>query len=237
MMMTAMLRHAAEDEGKFQSEEQLEEAGIQPAQGEMAEANLSEKVTEQQISQEDKTAELNFAAGWQVEATEEEDGMGDLVDLPICREEVQWSRLQKESQPWEQLDEIIEEIRRLMIRSAEVVSKGKLSRGEPTIAAGQQMQQQQRSDGADGQLQRTVWDPGGFQQPCWEAHEQELMIFSAEEYDAGASLQVIKHQPTNTSSAHSMEGERHNPLTFSNFENCIKCCKAEEPKAMHVSRL
>jgi hypothetical protein len=45
--------------------------------------------------------------------------MGDLVDLPICREEVQWSRLQKESQPWEQLDEIIEEIRRLMIRSAE----------------------------------------------------------------------------------------------------------------------
>jgi hypothetical protein len=53
------------------------------------------------------------------------------------------------------------------------------------------MQQQQRSSGADGQLQRTVWDPGGFQQPCWEAHEQELMIFAAEEYDAGASLQVI----------------------------------------------
>jgi hypothetical protein len=37
------------------------------------------------------------------------------------------------------LDEIIEEIRRLMIRSAEVVSKGKLSRGEPAIATGQQM--------------------------------------------------------------------------------------------------
>jgi hypothetical protein len=43
MMMTAMSRHAAEDEGKFQSEEQLEEAGIQPAQGEMAEASLSEE--------------------------------------------------------------------------------------------------------------------------------------------------------------------------------------------------
>jgi hypothetical protein len=38
MMMTAVSRHAVEDEGKFQSEEQLEEAGIQPAQGEMAEA-------------------------------------------------------------------------------------------------------------------------------------------------------------------------------------------------------
>jgi hypothetical protein len=189
-------------------------------------------VTEQQVSQEDKTAELNFAAGWQVEATEEEDGMGDLVDLPICREEVQWSRLQKESQPWEQLDEIIEEIRRLMIRSAEAVSKGKLSRGEPAIAAGQQMQQQQRSSGADGQLQRTVWDPGGFQQPCWEAHEQELMIFAAEEYDAGASLQVIKHQPTNTSK-HTFNGEERGTTLslFSNFENCIKCCKAGRAKS------
>ena len=54
----------------------------------MAEASLSEKVTEPQVSQEDKTAELNFAAGWKVEATKEEDGMGDLVDLPICREEL-----------------------------------------------------------------------------------------------------------------------------------------------------
>jgi hypothetical protein len=35
-------------------------------------------MTEQQISQEDKTVELNFAAGWQVEATEEEDSLGDL---------------------------------------------------------------------------------------------------------------------------------------------------------------
>jgi hypothetical protein len=55
--------------------------------------------------------------------------MGDLVDLPICREEVQHNRLQKESHPWEHLDEIIEEIIRLMIRLAEAVSKGKLSRG------------------------------------------------------------------------------------------------------------
>jgi hypothetical protein len=79
----------------------------------MVEESLSEK-----ISQEDKTAELIFVVGWQVEATEEEYGMGDLVDLPICREEVQRSELQKESQPWEQLDEIIEEIRSLMIRSS-----------------------------------------------------------------------------------------------------------------------
>jgi hypothetical protein len=37
-----------------------------------------------------------------------------------------------------------------------------------------------------------IWDPGGFQ--CWRrgAHEQELMFFLAEEYDAGASLQLSK---------------------------------------------
>ena len=87
-MMTAMSRHAVVDEEKFQSEEQLEEAGIQPAKGEIVEASMSEQMTEQQISQEDKTAELNFAAGWQVEATEEENGMGDLVDIPISMKEV-----------------------------------------------------------------------------------------------------------------------------------------------------
>jgi hypothetical protein len=45
---------------------------------------------------------------------------------------VQHKRLHKESHPLEQLDEIIEEIRRLMSRSAaETTSEGKLSRGEP----------------------------------------------------------------------------------------------------------
>jgi hypothetical protein len=46
-MMTAVSRHVAEDEGEFHSEEQLEEVGIQLAQGEMAEASLSEQMTEQ----------------------------------------------------------------------------------------------------------------------------------------------------------------------------------------------
>jgi hypothetical protein len=106
----------------------------------MAEERLLEKVTEQRSVKKDKTTELNFATGWQAKTREEEDGMGDLVDLPICREEVQWRRLQNKSQPWEQLDEEIEEIRRLMIISIEAVSKGKLSRGEPAIAAGKQQQ-------------------------------------------------------------------------------------------------
>jgi hypothetical protein len=97
-MMTAALRFAAEGESEFHYEEKLEEPGDAPA-GELAEEKLSKEEAEKRLS--DKTAKLNFAEEWQVEATEEEDGMGDLVDLPICREEVQWSRLQKESQLWE----------------------------------------------------------------------------------------------------------------------------------------
>jgi hypothetical protein len=117
----------------------LDEVGVEPVE-EMVEASLPERVTEQQVSQEGETVEKNFATWWKVEATKEEDGMGDLVGLPICREEVQWRRLQKESQPWEQLDEIIEEIRRLMLRSAaETASEEEMSRGEPAIAVGQQM--------------------------------------------------------------------------------------------------
>jgi hypothetical protein len=72
-MMTVVLRSAAEGESKFQSEEQLEEAGIQPVQGEMAEASLSEKMTEQSSVTKIRLQKLNFAAEWQVEATEEED--------------------------------------------------------------------------------------------------------------------------------------------------------------------
>jgi hypothetical protein len=110
---------------------------------------LSQEEFEQQISNE--TAEMESAAEWPINATKRyEDGMGDLVDLPICREEVQWRRLHTKGQPWEQLNEVIEEIKRLMIISAEAVNKGKLNTGEPTIATGQQQQQQQQSRGADG---------------------------------------------------------------------------------------
>jgi hypothetical protein len=54
--------------------------------------------------------------------------MGDHCDLPNCRKFLQLRRLHEQSQPLEQLDEVIEEIRELMIRSAETVSKEKLSR-------------------------------------------------------------------------------------------------------------
>jgi hypothetical protein len=43
----------------------------------MEKESLSEKVTKQQVNQEDKSVELNFTVGCQVGATEEEDGMGE----------------------------------------------------------------------------------------------------------------------------------------------------------------
>jgi hypothetical protein len=43
--------------------------------------------------------------------------------------------LHKKSQPLEQLDRVIEEIRKLMLRSAEAVNKEELSRGDPFIAS------------------------------------------------------------------------------------------------------
>jgi len=84
---------------------------------ELAEVELSKNVTEQQVIQEE-TVEMVFAAGWQVKATEEEeeDGMGDHDDLPNCRKFLQLGRLKKQSQPLEQLDEVIENIRKFMIR-------------------------------------------------------------------------------------------------------------------------
>jgi hypothetical protein len=117
----------------YQPKERLEGAGDIPA-GELAEEKLSEGETEQQLS--DGTAELKFAAGWQAKATRDgESHKGDQFYLPTDKEELQLRRLHKENQPLEQLDRVIEEIRKLMLRSAEVVSKGKSSRGEPAIAS------------------------------------------------------------------------------------------------------
>jgi hypothetical protein len=130
---------------------------------ELAEFELSEKrMTEQQDSQEE-TAELKTAVEWQLKATDEdeEDSMGDHSNLPMCQKNLQLRRLQQQNQPLEQLDREIEDIRRLMLRSAQTTSEEKLGR-EKAAAAAQRKQQQQ--NGAEEKLQRLVWDPGGFQQ-------------------------------------------------------------------------
>jgi hypothetical protein len=159
-------------EETYQHELQLEEAGIKPV-GELIRVSLFEEIAEQQFSGE--TMKLEFATVWPVDITRDESGMGDQNDLPMEQhEDLQSRRLHKLKQPMKQLEEAIEEIRELMLRSAEeVVIKGKLDRKEPTRAAGEMRQQR---SGEERQLQEKVWDPRVFQQ-SWEDHEQKLMNF------------------------------------------------------------
>ena len=83
---------------------------------------------------------MEFAAEWPLSATKRDKySRGYRADLPIEKTEVRQRRLHTKSQPLEQLDEVIEEIRRLMLSSAaETSNNEKLSRREPTRAAGQQ---------------------------------------------------------------------------------------------------
>jgi hypothetical protein len=96
---------------------------------EWAEFELSEKrMIEQQVSQEE-TVELKSAAEWKIEATDEDEegSMGDHGDLPNGQNFLQLRRLH-EDQPLEQLDEVIIEIRELMLKSADTASREQLSR-------------------------------------------------------------------------------------------------------------
>jgi hypothetical protein len=53
---------------------------------------------------------------------------------PSTRKALKQRRLHTKSQPLEQLDEVIEKIRKMMFRSVEAVSQGNMSRGELAIA-------------------------------------------------------------------------------------------------------
>jgi hypothetical protein len=61
------------------------------------------------------------------------------------------------------------------------------------------------------QLQKMVCDLEGFPQLRWEAHEQELMNFAAEEYDAGASLHDSQPAASHVSEFKSCDEERCSP--------------------------
>jgi hypothetical protein len=111
--------------GAYQPEERLKRVGDIPTQEELTKANLSEEEVEQQL--DDETTELNSAADWKLDATKgDKDSMGDRVYMPIDKygeKEVQQRRLHKKSQPLEQLDRVIEETRKMMLRSAETMAK------------------------------------------------------------------------------------------------------------------
>jgi hypothetical protein len=121
---------------------------------------------------------LESAAEWKIMPQKKKKMIwGIKYDLPTDKKEVQQRRLHKKSQPLEQLDRVIEEIKKLMLRSAEAVSRGELNRREPAIAAGKkqkkkkkQKQQQHSWRGARGQLQGEF----GIQED-FNTGEEELM--------------------------------------------------------------
>jgi hypothetical protein len=72
-----------------------------------------------------RPAELESAAEWPVNVTRDESSMGDQDDLPLEKhEELQPSRLHKENQPMKQLEEVIQEIRELMLKSVKKCQQG-----------------------------------------------------------------------------------------------------------------
>jgi hypothetical protein len=152
---------------------------------------------------------------------DEEDAWEIMMIYPIAEKNLQLRRLHEQSQPLEQLDEVIEKIRELMIRSAETASKEKLSR-KRSSSNSSSSSSNSRGDGADEQLQKFVWDPGGFPQLRVEAHEQELMNFAAEEYDAGASLHVSQPASQPRQRMHSRLKRGATLISILNL-NVIKC--------------
>jgi hypothetical protein len=68
-----------------------------------------------------------------------------------------------------------------------------------------------------------IWDPGGFPQLRWEAHEQELMNFAAEEYDAGASLHVSQPASQSVKIQIAFKAEERRCPHFDLELNVIKC--------------
>jgi hypothetical protein len=82
---------------------------------------------------------LESAVEWPLSTTKRDKyNMGYRVDLPTKMKELKQRRLHTKGQPLEQLDEVIEEIRRLMLSSvAETTNNEKLKNKGLAIAVGQ----------------------------------------------------------------------------------------------------
>jgi hypothetical protein len=135
---------------------------------------------------------------------------------------LQLRRLHEQNQPLEQLDEVIKEIMELMLKSADTASRGEAEQKR------KQQQQQCRSSSSSRKMEQmeSSKDLFGiqedFQQLRGEAHEQELMIFAAEEYDAGASLHIS--QPASQPRQRACIQRLKRGATSFKFElNVIKC--------------
>jgi hypothetical protein len=92
---------------------------------------------------------------------DKEEGVGDHDDLPNDQKFLQLRRLHGQDQPLEQLDEVIEEIRELMLKSAHTASREQLGRRKEATAAAA-AEAAATTEWSGWKLQRLIWDPGGF---------------------------------------------------------------------------
>jgi hypothetical protein len=106
------------DEGLHQHKEQLGEAEMGTTEGLAGENMSGEVVVEQQFGDEEPVG-VETAAEWQVKATKGEGVLGSQCDFPIDKEQVQRASLQQKNQSIEKLDEVIKEIRKLMLELEE----------------------------------------------------------------------------------------------------------------------
>jgi hypothetical protein len=123
---------------------------------------------------------------------------------------------------------------KLMLRLVEAVNKRELNRTEFSIAAGKKkkrkrkQQQQHRWRGEKGQLQKRIWDLGGFQHWRRGAHEKDLMFLLEGEYDAGESIHLRKcfSMPTRKNAMEEGRGIKPPILKFEIILYIFLCCKA-----------
>jgi len=179
------------DGENFQDEEKLEEARDMPTR-DMSVATLLDEEDEQQVSQEN-TAEKTTTE-WTLSATEdeEEDSMGVHGDFPIYRNKLQQRRLHEQSQPGQQLDEVIKHLRKLMLKSAQETSiNEKLIRRETTAVAVERWTRKIAP--------KSFFRSRRIQYPRWRAHEQELVNFSQQRSMMQEHLSQASHVPASQS--------------------------------------
>jgi hypothetical protein len=145
------------DGGAYYPKEQLEEVGVEPTQEDLKELIYQRrKLSNSSVM---RLQNWSLQQGGNLMPQKEEDNMGDRYDLPFHqhKEEMQQSSLhERRNQLVEQLEEVIEEVRELMLRSTqETSSKEKLSRRKPAREAGKQQhsnKEEEQEDNSKGEF-------------------------------------------------------------------------------------
>jgi hypothetical protein len=107
----------------------------------------------------------------------------------------------------------------LMLKSADTASKEQLGRRKESSSSSA-AEAAAAAEWSRWKAPKTCLGPRRIPTATGEAHEQELMIFAAVEYDAGASLHAAS-QPASHVSAHAFKAEGRRSLILNLKLNVI----------------